>query len=238
MSKLSIIICCFNKWAFTENCIKDLSFLDPDLNEIIIYDNGSSDQTNQEIQKWVKKLSNLVYLRSDTNLGFAGGNNQAYKASKGNYILFMNNDIRVGNQHSLWTDIIMQSLEEAPNTLIGASGGFIDPKKEFQFCYEAHGSANTKPINYVSGWLMAGTKTNLDKLILEGDVGPFSTKFLAYYEDVDLSWRAQKLGMQYKIIDVPVCHFGKITSKQLNVKKLYNDSRIIFTDQWRHHIKG
>ena len=37
----------------------------------------------------------------------------------------------------------------------------------------------------------------------------------------------------FKIVDLPLIHFGKQTSKQLNIHKLYTDSRKIFLEKWQ-----
>src|SRR5690606_26637230 len=40
---------------------------------------------------------NLVYIRSEQNLGFAGGNNLGINVAKGDYLLLLNNDTEITN---------------------------------------------------------------------------------------------------------------------------------------------
>ena len=61
----------------------------------------------------------------------------------------------------------------------------------------------------------------------------FSEEFgLAYFEDTDLSFRARKLNIPFQVVEIPVVHFGKQTSKQLNTHLLYKNARKIFVKKW------
>jgi hypothetical protein len=57
--------------------------------EIIVVDNGSRVDEAAVIHS---RYPSVTAIRSDQNLGFAGGNNLGIKASKGKYLFFINND--------------------------------------------------------------------------------------------------------------------------------------------------
>lgn len=231
LKKMSIIIPVFNRWLFTQSALKDLAFLDQNIHEIIVVDNASSDQTQEEIQKLSKKYSNLKYIRNKENEGFGKACGRGYQAASGDIIMFLNNDIRINSSLGIWTDIYFSELNENPEQIISSTGGFVDPKKDFQFMYETFDP--NKNINYLSGWILVSTKLLFNKLVIKDDWGPFSSKYFAYYEDTDLSFRANKLGIKLSVIpNNSITHFGKITSKQLNTNKLYNQSRNIFMEIW------
>ena len=117
------------------------------------------------------------------------------------------------------------------NTLFSANGGMVDKNNNFAFLYETKDSS--KDINYLSGWFLFGERSLFDKLIIKDYTGPFSEEFgLAYYEDTDLGFRATDIGIDFKIVNVPIVHFGKITSNQLNTKKMYLSARDIFIKKW------
>jgi GT2 family glycosyltransferase len=92
----------------------------------------------------------------------------------------------------------------------------------------------------MGGWCVASSKQIWSKLIIPrpaSDTTPvpqvFSEEFgLAYFEDTDLSFRARKLGIPFEVAEVPVVHFGKQTSKQLNTHLLYQNARKIFVKKW------
>lgn len=97
--------------------------------------------------------------------------------------------------------------------------------------------------SYMSGWCLASSKAIWSKLeirrettVIYNRTPPsqiFSEEFgLAYFEDTDLSFRARKLGLAMQVVEVPVVHFGKQTSRQLNTHQLYQQARQIFVKKW------
>jgi len=226
----SIIIPVMNKINFTISALKDLSYLDRATVEIIVIDNGSSDETQLKLLEIQKSMHNLIYIRNEINMGFGGAVNKAFNVSKGNKIIILNNDIRVKSNHSNWTEQLLQQADE--NILVGPTGGFVDPKLNYEFQYET--SDVNKYINYLSGWCIAATRKTFENLILDGEIGPFDSKtFFVFYEDTDLSFRAQIVNIALKIVPVDVVHFGHITAKTLNINKLYNESKHRFLQKWK-----
>ncbi len=225
---LSIIIPVHNKYNFTKSCFDDLHklYCKP---EIIIVDNGSTDETQNIPSSLLQDSSvNSIYLRQHTNLGFAAACNIGYKASSGDYIMFLNNDIRVKSNHENWTDDIIKECND--DILVGPTAGVLD--NDFNFIKEVNKIEGKH--NYMSGWNLSANKKTWDKLIINNYCGPFSEEFgLAYFEDTDLSFRAKLLGFNFKIVDVPVVHFGKVTSKSLNTIALYSAAKQKFIKKWR-----
>lgn len=224
--KLSIVIPVFNKWNFTKSCLNDLSKL-PDDHEIIIIDNASSDETVREINSFQDKLSNLVYVRNEENVFHSKACNQGYAISQADVVLFLNNDIRVKSNHQSWTDSLLQS-DLLKNSIFGPTMGQLDDK--FNFVKEANQQLQGHV--YMSGWCLAGHKEVLHKL----EVAPnqvWSERYPMYFNDTDLSFRAVKLGIDLKTISLTdVVHFGKVSSSQVNVSKLYHEGRAVFLKDW------
>lgn len=235
---LSIIIPVFNKWKFTESCLKDLSHLTSD-HEIIIVDNGSSDETEASL----KGSKEILYIRNSENLGFAKACNKGYRESSATNVLFLNNDIRVNSQHNNWTQPLIAKCADA---LVGPTMGQLD--NNLNFVQEANQILTGK--SYMSGWCIASSRAIWNKLAIpppesnwlqidctrfqpEPCWQVFSEEFgLAYFEDTDLSFRAKKLGIKMEVVNIPVVHFGKQTSQQLNTYQLYKNARQIFVKKW------
>ena len=57
--------------------------------EVIVVDNAS---TNDEVSMINQRFPYVKTIKSDKNLGFAGGNNLGIKAAKGKYLFIINND--------------------------------------------------------------------------------------------------------------------------------------------------
>lgn len=217
---LSIIIPVFNKSFFTKNCLKDLDHLSEG-HEIIVVDNGSVDNTAEIVALYPR----VKYLKNDSNFGFAAGANRGYREAIGECIMFLNNDIRVQADYKGWTEELIQAAREG--FLVGPTCGKLD--SDLNFVKESN--RMEEGIVYISGWNITANKEIWKKLELDG--GVFSEKFgLAYFEDTDLGMRAKKLGVPMKIVEVPVVHFGKITSRQLNTGALYLSARTVFLNEW------
>jgi GT2 family glycosyltransferase len=224
---LSIVIPVYNRANFTASCLKDL-FLLSDQPQIIVVDNASTDTTQQELSTITHP--GFAYIRNETNLGFGKACNIGYANSTGRKVMFLNNDIRVRSNHSDWIRPILDLLDREPKTLVGPTGGFVDPKT-FDFRYETK-DPNT-PFNYLSGWCFSADRESWDILAQEAKaIGPFCPDYFVFYEDTHLSWVATRLGFKLKLLDIPVVHFGHTSSKQLNTAKLYQQSRQIFIDKW------
>lgn len=230
--KISIVTPVYNQWNFTKAYLRDLSVLSGE-HEIIIVDNGSEDITKElhKDKSIAPKLpKNLKTIQLKENTGFAVGSNIGYKEASGDYIIFLNNDIRVKNESISWAQTLAKS---AGNKLVGPTGGLLNP--DFSFVCEANKFINSKYF-YMSGWCLCAKKKTFDKLIIDNNDGPFSTEFgIAFFEDVDLSYRAKEVGISFDIVPIPLVHFGHTTAKKLGLNKLYRDAKGKFSKKWEKY---
>lgn len=90
MKRVSVITVNFNHSHVTEELLISIEKENkyPDI-EIIVVDNGSK---LDPVPKWKERYPHVIFIRSEKNLGFAGGNNIGIKAAKGDYLFFVNND--------------------------------------------------------------------------------------------------------------------------------------------------
>ena len=86
--KISIITINYNGLADTCALIDTIPFNENTL-EVIVVDNASK---NDEATLIEQRFPQVTVIRSEKNLGFAGGNNLGIKASHGKYLFFVNND--------------------------------------------------------------------------------------------------------------------------------------------------
>lgn len=245
---LSIIIPVYNNVNFTKSAVQDLLRL-PNNHEIIIVDNASSDNTPEvvfsAIDERTEEDAQLVYINCPRNLGFGRANNKGYKHSRGKNVLFLNNDIRVRENRTNWTQEIITLCEQ--EYLMSANGGLLDSK--FNFIRETN-EMHDNEYFYLSGWCLAASRATFEKLVLnhysddktdeikEGrSWGPWNEKFFAYFEDDDLTWRAKDMDIPLKVVKVPVTHFGQMTSRKLDMSTMYRTSQVIFKELWASRMK-
>ena len=224
---LSIVIPVYNKYNFTKSCLKDLSQL-PNDHEIIIVDDASSDDTQKEL----KDFTEVIYHRNDKNTcNFSRSCNIGYSLATANNVLFLNNDIRVKSDHSTWTQNLIKKCEFA---IVGPTMGQLDNK--FNFVQEAN---RMLPGNsYLSGWCMASSKNNFNKLAVNRKPNEIWDEDIPFYfDDTNLAFEARELNIPMEVIEVPVVHFGKTSSKELNIHKLYLDGKERFTKKWKKYLK-
>lgn len=89
---VSIITINYNGWQDTCEMIASFKQFETFPYEIIVVDNASSGDDGEHIATLYPEV---IIVRSDKNLGFAGGNNLGYKRAKGEYIFFLNNDTMI-----------------------------------------------------------------------------------------------------------------------------------------------
>lgn len=165
--------------------------------EVIIVDNAS-DSVSADV--WQTIATHCI--RNETNLHYMGGCNQGYMYTHAtsDIIIFANNDIR-GPEGSMkaWASQIRAGA------LYGAALG----------TFQAPG----QPIVYIDGWIIGAMRETWAQLLIdEGNAipGPFDTSIFQgeYANDLDLSWRASRLGIPLRLIRTPIEHLSNYTAKR------------------------
>ena len=95
--KASIVILTHNNLEYTRQCLESI-FAKTEYSEyeIVIVDNASDDDTPEYLEEIKSEKDNIQIIHNKQNVGFAKGNNQGVKASKGEYLVFLNNDTVTG----------------------------------------------------------------------------------------------------------------------------------------------
>ena len=207
---LSIITVNYNGHADTCALIDSLPH--PDDVEIIVVDNGSKGDDALIISS---RHPHVKIVRSEKNLGFAGGNNLGIKAATGKYLFFINNDTEIrDNWHP---ELLIRRLESSAHV------GMVCPKIRFAwgtsplqftgytplsaitmrnrsigFGEEDRGQYNTAhPTPYAHGAAMMVKQEAIEK------AGVMPECFFLYYEELDWSMMLRRAG--YEIWYDPCC---------------------------------
>lgn len=95
-SSVGIVLVNYNGYELTINCLESLKRA-KGKKKIYIVDNASTDDSVRHLKKYIDKenCEAIVLIESDTNRGFAGGNNLAIRQAMEegmDYIILLNND--------------------------------------------------------------------------------------------------------------------------------------------------
>ena len=207
--ELSIITINYNGLEDTCALIETIPFNDK--MEVIVVDNASINDDASEIEK---RYPRVKVIRSDKNLGFAGGNNLGIQASTGNCIFLVNND-------TIFKDFNIQALidrlESSPkigvvcpkirfawgNHPIQFTGYTLLSKitirnKAIGFGEKDQGQYDSPhPSPYAHGAAMILKREVIDR------VGLMPECFFLYYEEIDWSMMITRSG--YEIWYEPAC---------------------------------
>jgi glucosyl-dolichyl phosphate glucuronosyltransferase len=91
--KYSIIIPTYNRGNILDRCLKRISELEPPQGdwEVIVVNNNSTDNTEEVIEKYKKRLNNLSYYKAH-NSGLHVGRNLGLEKSKGDILCYIDDD--------------------------------------------------------------------------------------------------------------------------------------------------
>lgn len=110
--KVSIVILAWNNVTDIRKCVESIQSYYQEYHQLIIVDNGSTDGTAEYLSNlrdtWNDDYADLNIITNSENIGYAAGNNRALESIKGDYILWLNQDIVI-TQKSI--EILTQCLD-------------------------------------------------------------------------------------------------------------------------------
>lgn len=115
MNRISVIIPCFNQAEYLEDCIE--SVYDQQPHEIIIVDDGSTDNTLEIAERYMFKqfpgIESPVRVVRQVNKGLAAARNTGIMNATGDWILPLDaDDMLKDNTISKFTEIINQNAQQ------------------------------------------------------------------------------------------------------------------------------
>jgi GT2 family glycosyltransferase len=241
MKKVSLITVNYNQPEATEELLQSIIELNTyPLLEVIVVDNASKENKTDE---WSKRYPQFSFIRSEENLGFAGGNNLGIRKSSGDYLFLINNDtvITTGlieklaaflHQHIDYAVVSPIINYYAPNTLLQYAGftkmNFLTARNKCIGQYETNNgqyNAADKLTWYAHGAAMMLRRRAVEK------VGLMPEAYFLYYEEMDWCEMFRRAG--YKVglcAKALVYHKESIsTGKNSPLKSYYmNRNRLLF----------
>ncbi len=198
---VAVIVLNWNGIDDTIQCLDSLSDQSYKANKIVVIDNGSIDSSTERLTQLKRDYPDkLEVIYNKINLGFAGGVNTGIRwaiENKYDYVALFNNDATadINWLNELIRDFDDPSIGISTGLLLRADGNTIDSTGEQ---YSIWGlpfprSRNNNVIFAPNSGLTFGATggATIYRTKLFKDIGLFDEEFFAYYEDVDISFRAQ-----------------------------------------------
>lgn len=217
-----VVIPNWNGADMLKRCLDSL-MLQTQKHKIIVVDNGSVDDSIEII----KKYKNIIVIKNSKNMGFTGGVNPGIDyaiKNKGDAVVLFNNDA-VADKN--WLKNLAETMTKNSKVGIVTSKILRDDKKHLDSTgdfYSVYGIPFPRGRNLVDKGQFdndvevfgASGGASMYKVSMLKEIGIFDQRFFAYYEDVDISFRAQLAG--WKVIYEPsaiVYHEVSSTSSKL-----------------------
>ena len=232
MILLSVIILNWNGKELLKECLDSLLSQACRSFEVILVDNGSVDGSADYVQEsypWVR----LVVLPH--NMGFAEGNNRGLEIARGEFIVTLNNDTRV--EPDFLDELFRPAVADDTVGMVAAKMlNFFDTGRidsvgikvghngmGYNIGVGEHDQGQYDVPAEVFG---ACAGAALYRRSMLDEVGFFDRDFFAYYEDLDLAWRARLAG--WRCVTAPkavVYHVHSATSGRMSAFTLFQIHR-------------
>lgn len=204
-TKIAVVIPNWNGEESLSSCLDSLlSQSYP--SEIIVVENGSTDDSIELLES---KYPNVTTLLQEKNLGFAGGVNAGIRYAlrqKYNAIALFNNDAIADRD---WLRHLVGELDLNPEVgivtckLLKSDEKHIDSTGDLYTTWglpypRGRGEVDSSQYDETNEVFGASGGASLYRSTMLEQIGLFDEDFFAYYEDVDISFRAQLAGWKVR----------------------------------------
>jgi len=204
---VSVVVVTHNSGEVLGSCLDSVAAQTHRRVEVVVVDNGSGDRT-VEIARTHPASPRVV--SNSSNLGFAAANNQGIRESFGEFVVLLNDDARLDPG---MIAACVSRIDRRPAERIGSISPKIYKDRERRILDSTGIVVNKtriRPFDRGEGeqdlgqydrpeWIFGATaaagfyrRGMLEETSIDGEV--LDEDYFAYYEDVDLAWRAQVMG--------------------------------------------
>ena len=208
MQKIAVVVPNWNGKDKLKACLDSLR-AQTRPHQLIVVENGSTDGSLEYLRE---HYPDAFLVINASNLGFAGGVNSGIKVAMEqgcDYVALFNNDAVAEPD---WLERLAESLESNDKTgaatckLLSADGQKIDSTGDYYTVWglpypRGRGETDIDKYDEQTDIFAASGGASLYRVKMLEEIGLFDEDFFAYYEDVDLCFRAQLAG--WKVAYVP-----------------------------------
>jgi GT2 family glycosyltransferase len=239
---LSIVLVCWNNRAYLGPCLESLyqSKMKSTF-DIVVVDNGSTDGTQEML---AEKYPEVIIIQNAGNVGLGKASNQGIEATRGRYILLLNNDTIVNGESF---DAMAEFLDN--NSRAAAVGGkLLNPDGSIQACYNdfptlheeffvatrlgelwrpgypaVMQAGEIKSVDWLGSACLLLRRSALDQ------VGLLDESYFIYGDETDLQYRLKKARWEvYYLPQVSTIHFGGRSMDRWRRRKMVYRGKLLF----------
>lgn len=230
--KVSIITVVYNQVDVTIDLLESLRQQEYRLIEIIVVDNASPVNT----KKLKSRFPEIKLIKSQENLGFAGGNNLGIRHAKGEYLFFVNNDTVIPKGTLTGLVARFKSLENVG--ILCPQISYFDSPQTLQYagCTEINAwTGRNRSIGYRKNMVLEDRVSEtafphgaamFTSRKLVSELGNLPEDFFLYYEELDWTYNFRNAG--YKIYvdhQQHILHRESMTTGKSSPLKTYYQTR-------------
>ena len=245
--KLSVVILNYNVRYFLELCLQSVQQALQQIEaEIIVVDNGSSDNSCEMIKQ---SFPEVVLIENKENFGFSKGNNIGVSRANGEYVCILNPDTVIAED--TFSTLLsfadrQQDLGIIGCRLIDGRGRFLpESKRNVPVVRVAIQKVLGSSLNYYANHISERESGKVDILVgafmllkrqVFNQVNGFDEDYFMYGDDIDLSYKILKEGFKnYYVPATSIIHYkGESTLKDKTYAKRFHNAMQIF---YKKHFK-
>lgn len=249
----------WNTRELLNSCLGSIQRFPPDCDfEVIVVDNASTDKSSEMVEAnypWV------ILIKSNSNLGYADGNNLGFKESRGDFVLTLNADTEF-EDYSLNTSYkILTEKQEygvlglhliGPNketqnsvrgfpTILGVFGYFTKLDKVFHFGpLSSYSEPNFDyscdgPAHQPMGTFLLFRRTALETV--GSSEKPFDSSFPIFFNEVDVLYRLKLAGWPcWYTAQAHVLHHHGASTRQVKKSMIWESHKSLYRYFCKHLV--
>jgi GT2 family glycosyltransferase len=244
--RVAIVVLNYNGLEDTCLCLKSLGALDPAPHRVILVDNASAIDPEAAARAL---MPDLVYIRTDRNLGYAGGNNRGIERALelgADFVIVLNNDTTVARD--LLAGLLDAFARDPAIGIVGPVINFLDEPERVMtdgvlfnpgpgtvFFHRVTVPLDARPPALVPVDIVNGCCMMIRREVLRS-AGAFDESFFIVHEESDLCLRAARAGFRLAVLGRTLVWHKGSSSFERSGRQLqrYYDQRNLYFLLRRH----
>jgi GT2 family glycosyltransferase len=238
-ARLSVVIPTYRGGSALRLCLESVTDQSSRWFDVTVVDDAPDPATST----LVRAFTGVRYLANPSNLGFATAVNRGIRATAGDWVLVLNDDAQVepGTMSAILTETesgldmgaCFVRLSDRPT--VDSAGIIVHPdgSSTERGRNESVESARFRRPTEVFG--PSGSAGVYRRAVFD-EVGGYDERFFAYYEDVDLAWRARSRGYGCRFLPkARVLHQHSATWGRMSPRKVRLLERNRLWNLWKNY---